>query len=146
MLSELCRTKKENKINFLALKIMLAFLRSILFVFITCTAIAQDIKLMKSTMGFSAGELSNWAVGNISINHTIGQSSSVNHLQSNQIHLLQGFQYHYSFQCFDCTLSTSSISVYPNPSLGLINIQWNEGEVHCKQRNLNKSEQMLYVK
>lgn len=109
---------------------MLAIFRISILVFITSASLAQNVKLMKSTMGASASGLSNLVTGTLLINHTIGQSSSINHFQTNQIHLLQGFQHPYLLDCVDCADVSNILSIYPNPSQGLITIRWAEGELH----------------
>jgi hypothetical protein len=107
---------------------MLAISRISFLILISYAALAQDVKLMKSTMSASASGLSKLVTVTLSVNHTIGQSSLVTHLRGNQIHLLQGFQHPYLNDCIDCDRGNNSISVYPNPSQGLVTIRWDEDE------------------
>lgn len=105
-------------------KTMLINFRILLFLFISLTTAAQEIRLMKSTMSASATASSRLTSGTISINHTIGQSSSIKHFNTGHLHLLQGFQHPFVFGCGKCNVLPVVISIYPNPSQGIISIRW----------------------
>jgi hypothetical protein len=117
---ELLRTNKKVEKLFLALKIMLAIFRVCFLISISYVAAAQEVKLMKSTMGTSASGIANLVTGSVSINHTIGQSSNINHFSSGQLHLLQGFQHPFLLSCTACGFRAVSMSIYPNPSQGIL--------------------------
>ncbi len=103
---------------------MLAIFRVCFLISISCAVAAQEVKLMKSTMGTSASGIANLVTGSISINHTIGQSSNINHFSAGQLHLLQGFQHPFLFAGTNFNFRTVSISIYPNPSQGILSIRW----------------------
>ncbi len=103
---------------------MLAIIRIFFFALISYAAAGQEVKLMKSTMAASAGGIVNFVPGSVSINHTIGQSSSINQLSSGALHLLQGFQHPFFIAGNSYNSHTVSISIYPNPSQGKISIRW----------------------
>lgn len=107
-------------------KTMLIIFRILLCLSISLTAIAQEVRLMKTTLSASATSSSRVVSGTVSINHTIGQSSSIKHFNTGQLHLLQGFQHPYLFSDLVFSKEAVVISIYPNPSQGIINIRWHD--------------------
>ncbi|NBP67938.1 MAG: T9SS C-terminal target domain-containing protein [Cytophagia bacterium] len=103
---------------------MLIIFRILFFLSISLSAIAQEIRLMKSAISTSAIGTSGFRSGAVSINYTIGQSSSIKHFNAGQIHLLQGFQHPQLPRDFAYHEGAETLSIYPNPSPGLISIRW----------------------
>lgn len=103
---------------------MLALFRICILLSIVHATLGQDIKLMKSTLSSSASSTAIRAAGSVSINYTIGQSTNIKHFNAGQVHLLQGFQHPFLLSCTACGFRTVSVSIYPNPSQGIISIRW----------------------
>ncbi len=100
---------------------------------------AQQVSLLKSTVSNAGGSYSLLQSG-LMLNQTIGQSSLTGHFNSGSVHLLQGFQHPY-LQSFVFNLTTpQTLSVYPNPSSGIIMLDWlptNETEKIIEQLTIS---------
>lgn len=103
---------------------MLAFFRTCVFLFVATAVVGQDVKLIKTTLSSSASSTAVRGVGSVSINYTIGQSTNINHFSAGQLRLLQGFQHPFLFSCAACDFRSVTVSIYPNPSQGIISIRW----------------------
>jgi len=78
--------------------------------------------LLKSTVSNAGGSYSLSQSGLV-LNQTIGQSSIIGHFSSGSIHLLQGFQHPYLQGFILESVSTQTLSVYPNPSSGMVTLE-----------------------
>jgi len=92
----------------------------ILFFVINVSAQAQQVKLLKTTLGSAGGSYNTTISGAYSVNQTIGQSSLTGSFSAGSIRVLQGFQHPYLHGSVFKQASTQTLSVYPNPSSGRV--------------------------
>ncbi len=116
-----------DKYNQLFLKAR--FVLILLFAFSTASTKAQELEILKYTLG-SSGDI--YQVENLSISHTIGQPSLIGHFSSGSLHLLQGFQHPLVQYKTEEKETFKLLSVYPNPSTGDINLSWNGHDIEDK--------------